>query len=472
MVSIESLNTRQRRHLQGITERYNKRTNKSKKFAKSYRQILADNQAFNGFNFPLKEMCYPIVCQHSLGSKVRDIDDNEYVDFIMGSGINLFGHNPSFIKEALIVQLEKGIQLGTQIDLIGEVTEGVCELTGMERVAFSNTGTEAVMTAIRLARTATGREKIVIFSGSYHGHFDGTLVELKRKNGNSKIVTIAPGILANIADNVLVLDYGNSQSLEIIKAHEQELAAILVEPVQSRRPNLQPREFLQELRQLTKESGITLIFDEMVTGFRIHLGGAQAWFGVEADLATYGKIIGGGMPIGIIAGKADYMNGIDGGMWNYGDSSYPHAKTTFFAGTFCKHPLAIAAARAVIKHLKTQGLTLQQQLNERTSQMVKRLNDFFEKDELPIRMANFGSLFGSAFSANYVLTDNSVSLPGLDLLKYHLLDRRIMLRGRGGFLSTAHTNEDIDYMIWAVKDSIEELRSGGFLPTNSAQLTN
>jgi glutamate-1-semialdehyde aminotransferase len=169
---------------------------------------------------------------------------------------------------------------------------------------------------------------------------------------------------------------------------------------------LQPKTFLHQLRQLTKESGIALIFDEMVTGFRIHPGGAQAWFGVEADLATYGKIVGGGMPIGIIAGKAAYMDGIDGGMWTYGDASYPQAKTTFFAGTFCKHPLTMAAARAVLKYLKAQGCTLQEQLNQRTSQFVEALNNCFAENELPIRMANFGSLFGLASSGSSAPSEN------------------------------------------------------------------
>ena len=162
-----------------------------------------------------------------------------------------------------------------------------------------------------------------------------------------------------------MLEYGNPQSLNIIKANRGKLAAVLVEPVQTANPVLQPKEFLHQLRQLTQKSGIALIFDEMVTGFRLHQGGAQAWFGVEADIATYGKVVGGGMPIGIIAGKRAYLDQIDGGMWNYGDTSSPQVKTTLFAGTHCKHPLAIAASRAVLKHLKERGPSLQEQLNQK-----------------------------------------------------------------------------------------------------------
>jgi glutamate-1-semialdehyde 2,1-aminomutase len=171
------------------------------------------------------------------------------------------------------------------------------------------------------------------------------------------------------------------------------------------------------------------------------------------------------MPIGIIAGKAIYMDAIDGGMWNYGDASSPQAKKTFFAGTFCKHPLAMAAARAVLQHLKTQGATLQQQLNQRTSQFVKTLNTFFADNKVPIEMANFGSLFAPASSESSTLMRTSPSSIGTALLVYHLISRGILLYLDGsGFLSTAHTDEDIDYLIQAVKDSVKELQAGGFLP--------
>jgi len=205
-------------------------------------------------------------------------------------------------------------------------------------------------------------------------------------------VPIAPGVPPNIAADVLVLDYGNPQSLEVIKARKNWQPFWLY--LQTGRPDLQPKTFLQQLRQLTKESGITLIFDEMVTGFRF-IQAAQAWFGIEADIATYGKIVGGGMPIGIIAGTWMRSTAVCGIM----RFILPQAKTTFFAGTFCKHPF-MAAALAVLKHLKTQGATLQQQLNQRTSQFVAALNAYFEEDEVPVRMAHFGSLFGPASAEN------------------------------------------------------------------------
>jgi glutamate-1-semialdehyde-2,1-aminomutase len=455
---------KQHQYLQKFIHNYNERTKKSKQISQKNRPFFADHKASIIFTIPFKEICYPIVSDRSFGSKIWDVDGNEYLDFSMGYGVNLFGHNPPFIKQAIEEQLEQGIHLGLQSELACEVAQMICELTNMERVALSNTGTEAVMTAIRLARAATNRDKIALFSGSYHGHFDGTLVKTKTVDGIQQTLPIAPGIPLSIVEDVLVLDYGNPESLTLIAQHKHELAAVLVEPVQTSHPQLQPKEFLQQLRQLTQETGIALIFDEMVTGFRIHPGGAQAWFNIEADLATYGKIVGGGMPIGVIAGKAAYMDGIDGGMWNYGDASYPQVKKTFFAGTYCKHPLAMATARAVLKQLKSHGTSLQQKLNQRTSQLVETLNAYFTEDKLPLKMVNFGSLFAVGFSDNYEVSEDYASHNTVGmLLYYHLINRGVLFRANGGFLSTAHTEEDLDRLIRAVKSSIRELRAAGFL---------
>lgn len=457
------LTLRQQEYLENLMARYSKRTATSKRLTQRYRSVLADSRNASGFNLLLKEIYYPLVGERSLGSKIWDVDGNEYIDLTMGFGINLFGHNPPFIKEAIAQQLEKGIQLGPQAELAGEVAQLISDLTGMERVTFSNTGTEAVMAALRLARATSDRQQIVMFSGSYHGHFDGTLGKAETVDGNILSVPKFPGILPNFVKDVLVLDYGEPKSLEIIRDRARDLAAVLVEPVQSNRPDLQPKSFLHQLRQLTQEAGIALIFDEMVTGFRIHPGGAQGWFGVEADMATYGKIVGGGLPIGVIAGKAAYLDKIDGGWWQYGDLSSPQTETTFFAGTYCKHPLTMAATRAVLTHLKEQGINLQQQLNQRTSQFVEALNAYFEADGVPIRMTHFGSLFGSTFSPVSTASATPAAVLGISLLSYHLLDRGILLRGGSGFLSTAHTDEDLDKVLEAVKDSIKELREGGFL---------
>ncbi len=312
------------------------------------------------------------------------------------------------------------------------------------------------MVALRLARTVTRRSKIVRFITSFHGSFDGVLAEA----GDGGSVPMAPGIPQSMVDDTLVLHYGSPESLETIRAMGDELAAVLVEPVQSRNPGLQPREYLQDLRRITAQAGIALIFDEMVTGFRIHPGGAQAYFGVRADLVTYGKIVGGGMPIGIVAGRADYLDAIDGGTWNFNDASGPSQETTFFAGTFCKHPLAMAAARAVLKKLAAEGPALIDGVSELTRRFVDEVNAFCQAEGVPMQVKRFGSMYRFE-------TRVSRDLPRLSL-EMNLLFRLMLLHGiyvwerRTCFFSTAHTEQDAQRIVHAVKQSVRELRAGGF----------
>ncbi|MBF2094622.1 MAG: aminotransferase class III-fold pyridoxal phosphate-dependent enzyme [Synechococcales cyanobacterium K44_A2020_017] len=448
----QALSEPQQRYLNAFIQRYTQRTAESKRRKQMSHPYLADSRACAGFRPSIKDMLYPIVGTQAEGSRLWDVDGNEYIDLTMGFGVHLLGHRPEVIQEAIAAQLQKGIQIGPQAELAGEVAQLIHELTGMERVTFTQSGTEAVMTALRLARTATRRRLIVRFDNSYHGHFDGVLA----RSSQDEAVPLAPGIPPGMVEDVLVLPYGEPSALQMIQARAPELAAVLVEPVQSRRPDLQPQGFLQDLRRITQAHGVALIFDEIITGFRIHPGGAQAWFGVEADLATYGKVLGGGMPIGVVAGKAQYMDGIDGGLWHYGDDSYPAAERTFFAGTFCKPPLAMAAARAVLLHLKQKGAELQNQLNQRTTGLTQRLNAWFDQAEVPIQMVQFGSLFRFAFTGNY------------DLLFYHLIEQGLYIwEGRNCFLSTAHTEADIERIVEAVQASVMQMQRGGFLPGKS-----
>ena len=446
------LTPQQAAHLATLTERYTQRTRGSKSLAQRYRRVLADNRASAGFRYSTKEMLYPIAANRSQGSRIWDVDGNEYIDITMGFGVNLFGHNPEFITRALRDQLDHGIQMGPQAPLAGEAAKLVCELTGMQRAYFCNTGTEAVLTAIRLARAVTGRNRIAIFSGSYHGHSDGVLGEPVDGNADPRARPLVPGIPTSMLADVMVLQYGAPDLLSIIREHAGELAAVLVEPVQSRRPDFAPKEFLQLLRALCTNEDVALVFDEMITGFRIDPGGAQAWFGVRADLATYGKIAGGGLPVGIVAGSARFLDAIDGGYWDYGDLSYPRAETTFVAGTFNKNPLTIAAVHAVLAEIKRLGPALQERLNARTADLARRLNNVFEREAAPIRVTHFGSLFRFEFTGN------------LDLFFFHLLDRGIYVwEGRNCMLSDAHSDHDIDAIVQAVSDATRALQEGGYI---------
>ncbi|WP_175671510.1 non-ribosomal peptide synthetase/type I polyketide synthase [Burkholderia ambifaria] len=443
----------QQEHLEALIVRYTTRTRKSKESVQASRPVLADSRATVGFRFSTKEMLYPIVGDRAAGSRLWDIDGNEYIDFTMGFGVHLFGHTPDFIQHQVTREWQRPLELGARSSLVGEVAARFARVTGLDRVAFSNTGTEAVMTAMRLARAVTGRDKIVMFTHSYHGHADGTLAAA---NAEGVTETIAPGVPFGSVENMVLLDYGSDAALEAIRGMASTLAAVMVEPVQSRNPSLQPVAFLKELRRITEEAGIALIFDEMITGFRVHPGGSQAMFGVRADLATYGKIIGGGLPLGVIAGSSRFMDAIDGGMWTYGDHSFPAADRTAFGGTFCQYPLAMAAALAVLEKIEQEGPALQAALNERTAQIAETLNAFFAEAEAPIKVTWFGSMFRFEFTEN------------LDLFFYHMLEKGIYIwEWRTCFLSTAHTEADIERFIRAVKDSVADLRRGGFIRPHS-----
>ncbi len=443
----------QKNALNTFARKYIEKTKSSKRYTEIHRPHTADPRVVNGFRPATKEITYQIVVERSRGSRLWDIDGNEYVDVLNGFGMNLFGWRPDFINEALHAQLDRGYEIGPQHALTGEVSRLLCELTGFDRVGLCNTGSEAVMAAMRIARTVTGRDTIALFTGSYHGTFDEVLVRAGRSHQG---VPAAPGILPGMFGEVRVLDYGTDESLAYLREHAADLAAILVEPVQSRRPDFQPREFLQELRTLTSSTGTCLIFDEVITGFRSHLGGVQALFGIQADLATYGKVIGGGLPIGAVAGKRDFMDALDGGAWNFGDASVPTVGVTYFAGTFVRHPLALAAAKAALEHLKSSGHELQITLNRSTAAMAEEMNAFCRKVGAPVEVVHFASLWRVKW-----LQD----LPYQDLLFAQMRLRGIhILDNFPCFLTTAHSAADIALIVAAFRESLTELLDHGFLP--------
>jgi len=446
----------QQKALDALIARYTTLTKESKRLTAEHRSHFADPRTVSGFRQIWKEMVYPIVTERSQGSRLWDVDGNEYVDMTNGFGSILFGHRPDFVIRAVSEQMAKGFEIGPQSPLAGKVAELLCRMTGMERAAFCNTGSEAVVAAVRTARTVTGRDKIAMFTGDYHGIFDEVLARPQTVNGVLRSRPVAPGVPQAAVDNVLVVDYGDPASLDILRAQAHELAAVLVEPVQSRRPDLLPKEFLQELRTLTQKAGTALVFDEIVTGFRVHPRGAQGYFGIQADVATYGKVIGGGMPIGVIAGKAKYLDALDGGQWNYGDASGPEAGMTFFAGTFVRHPLALAAAWACLNHLNDNSPDLQRNLNQKTRQLVEAMLEFAQRAGAPIQIPHFASWMCFHFPQD---------VPYASLFWAYMRAKGIhMWEGRPSFLTTAHTDADIELVLQAFKESIVEMQRGGFLP--------
>ena len=429
-------------NLEKLTKEYNKRTKTSKEITELYRDVLADNRASAGFRLSTKEMKYPIISDRAEGAKIWDVDGNEYVDVTMGFGSSLFGHQQDFIVKAIGDQLNKGMHIGPQSHLSGEVAKLISDLTGFERVCFANTGTEAIMISLRLVKSITKKNKIVIFKGSYHGHFDGILGEQGRDK--LKANPIASGISENTIKDLMVLDFNSKESVDIIAQFSDEIAGVLIEPVRSRFPDVEPeKDWLTSLREVTRDNDIPLIFDEIITGFRILPGGAQEYFGVKADITTYGKIIGGGMPLGVVAGDSKYLNAVDGGLWKYGDDSYPSTVPTFLAGTFTKHPLTLSASKAILTKIKSIGYYEYYSLNERTKKFVNRLNKFFKEYSLPVTVACFGSQFKFKFNKNF------------ELFFYNLLNNGIYIwEGRICYFSFSHTQDDIDKVYWAIVNSI------------------
>jgi iturin family lipopeptide synthetase A len=443
----------QRAHLADLTARLTARTRTSKEITARHRQALADSRAVVGFRDSTKEMLYPIAARRAYGARIEDVDGNTYVDITMGFGALLFGHEPEFVTHAVQQHLADGLRLGPRSEDTGVAAGLLAALTGAERVAFACTGSEAVAGAIRLARAATGRSRVVAFNGSYHGHTDGVLGRTTMADGRYVTVGVSAGVPDSAVADLTLLDYGDPASLTAIESMAGEVAAVMVEPVQSRHPSRQPDGFLRELRALTERHGIVLMFDEMLTGFRCHPQGAQGYFGVRADLVTYGKALGSGFPIGAIAGRAGLLDGIDGGVWQYGDDSYPERETAFFGGTYIQHPVSMAAARAVLEHLTAAGPELQASLNARTRRFADELNRYCEAEDFPLRVAYFGSQF------------RFESRGDMELLFFHLLLRGVYVwEWRNFFWSTAHTDADVQFVIDAVADSLQELRRNGFFP--------
>ena len=449
-ITSEPLSQPQLRYLAQFVDAYTARTPRSAAARRATWPFLADPRS-SGYSIhgppamrelwvATKRIRYAIVGQRCAGSRAWDIDGNEYIDFGLGFGVYLFGYKPDFIVEAMHRRIDAGMPMGLNSDAARDVAEQIAGMTRMERVAFCNTGAESVLIALRLARAVTGRNKVVVFTSSYHGSGDVTLPAL------GVLLGVTPGA----TQDTIVLEYGADASLQRIAELGDQLAAVLVEPVQSRQPWLQPAAFLSELRRITAEHGTALIFDEVMQGFRIHQGGCQAHFGIRADLATYGKIIGGGLPMGAIAGSARFMDRLDGGAWS-DTEDLPEVDKIWFSGTFTKNPLTMASAQAVVERLSREGPALQERLNQRAETLVDRLSIWIREHRMPISIARFGSMF------------RFMGSPQMTLLTHHLAMRGIYTQENMlFFVSVAHSDNDLLALEDAVKDSLLTMRKGGY----------
>jgi amino acid adenylation domain-containing protein len=447
----------QRDHLDALILRYNARTKGSKELTQGHRKWLADPRTVNGFNRLWKEMVYQIVARRMKGCKMWDVDGNEYVDMVNGFGPNFLGHSPDYVSDAIREQLATGLEIGPQCEAAMETAKLFCEVTGNDRVCFLNTGSEAVQAAMRIARTVTGRDKVLVFDKDYHGNFDPVLVRSVGSGAKRRTLPLAPGIPASAVQDVIVVPWGKPEALDMIREVAGELAAVLVEPVQSRQPEWIPVDFVHEVKRISEEYGFLLVFDEVITGLRQGPHGAQDMYQIKPDLATYGKVFGGGaLPIGLIAGKSEYMDTFDGGSWQYGDDSFPEKEVTFFAGTFVRLPLAMAACRAVLNHLKEKGPEYWDDIGTRATRLATTVDRMFRDNGIDIRMVNTGSQM-------YLRIGESVKHG--NLIFYHLREKGVFaMEGLPFYLTAEHTDADVDLVIDAFRRGIAELQDGGFFP--------
>ena len=396
-----------------------------------------------GVNSPVRACrsvgTYPRFLDRGLGSHVWDVDGKEYIDLIGSWGPLILGHCCEAVEQAVSDAIRKGLSFGAPTAAEVDMAQLVCDMTGTQMVRMVNSGTEAVMSALRLARGATGRSKIIKFAGCYHGHSDSMLV----KAGSGALTGGAPdsaGVPAEIAGDTLTANYNDLSSVEaLMKANPGQVAAVIVEPVAANMGVVPPQPgFLQGLRRLCDESGALLIFDEVITGFRLAPGGAQEYFGVRADLVTYGKIIGGGMPVGAYGGSRKLMEQV------------APLGPVYQAGTLSGNPVAMAAGIAQLRILKSNP-EIYQNLERRGAMLEKGLKEALSG--IPAQVNRVGSLLTVFFTENPVNSYEAARSSNLEQFRrwyLGLLEQGIYAapsQFEAMFLCNAHTDKEVERII-------------------------
>ena len=391
----------------------------------------------------------PLFITKARGSKLYDADGNEYIDYIGSWGPHLFGHNPLFIKTAILDSLENGTSFGAPTELEIKMAELIIDLVpSVEKVRMVNSGTEATMSAVRAARGYTGKEKIIKFEGCYHGHADFFLI----KAGSGALtlgVPTSPGVTKGNAADTLIADYNSIESVKnLVTVNKNNIAAIIIEPIAGNMGVI-PADiyFLKQLRSLCDNEKIVLIFDEVMTGFRVAAGGAQEILGVTPDLSTFGKIIGGGLPVGAFGGKSKIMNLIA-----------PEGPV-YQAGTLSGNPLAMAAGIAALSYIKNNP-DLYSELEKKSSYLEDGFKENLQKFGKNYAINRVGSMMCMFFTEMPVINFSAAIKSDTSLYGeyfHNMLERGIYLppaQFESFFVSTAHTIEDLDKTILAHQDSL------------------
>ncbi len=415
---------------------------KSKKLFEEAQKIIP-----GGVNSPVRAFGavgdYPVFIEKGIQSKVIDVDGNEYIDYVCSWGPLILGHRPQVVTEAIQEGLLKGSTFGMPTAIEIEMARSICNLVpSIEMVRMVNSGTEATMSALRLARAYTKRNKIIKFEGCYHGHADHLLI----KAGSGAItfnVPSSPGVPSAIASETLTAVYNDLESVQsLFEAYPDDIAAVIVEPIAGNMGLVLPKEgFLAGLRQITEANGALLIFDEVISGFRASLGGAQSLYQIMPDLTCLGKIIGGGLPVGAYGGKQEIM------------SLVSPAGPVYQAGTLSGNPLAMAAGLAVLHELEKGNIY--QELNQKGQTLAEGLRQTAASAGVDVCVNQLGSLLTVFFTKGTV--DNYQAAKASDTTKYKAFFQSMLHQGvhlppaqfEAMFISTAHTDDDINETIEA-----------------------
>ena len=391
----------------------------------------------------------PLFIRRGQGSRVWDADGNEFIDYVQSWGPLILGHAHPEVVEALSEALSRGLTFGAPTEGELELAEIITNaLPSVEMVRLVSSGTEAAMSAVRAARAFTGRDKIIKFAGCYHGHADGLLVEAG-SGGATYSVPNSAGVPAAYAGETLVAQYNDLASVErLFEAHRGAVAAVILEPVAGNVGVIPPAGgFLEGLRTLTSRAGALLIFDEVITGFRVAYGGAQTLYGVTPDLTCLGKIIGGGLPVGAYGGRREVMEVV------------APVGSMYQAGTLSGNPLAVTAGIATLRALARLGVY--EGLESLSSRLVGGIAAAAAETHLPLVVNRVGSMMSAFFNDGPVVDADSAMTS--DRVRYAAYFRRMLESGvylapsafEAAFLSTAHTEADVDYTIEAAARALE-----------------
>jgi glutamate-1-semialdehyde 2,1-aminomutase len=414
----------------------------SNKFSQSlYEEAV--NYIPGGVNSPVRAFksvaSTPIFIHRASGSRIYDVEGREYIDYVSSWGPMILGHSHPEVVAAIQAAAERGTSYGAPTELEIEMAKMIVEaFPSVDMIRMVSSGTEATMSAIRLARGFTGRDKIIKFEGCYHGHSDSLLAK-----AGSGIATLgipgSPGVPRTVAELTITLPFNDAEAVETaVDAYGEEIACIIVEPVAGNMGVVLPKEgFLKMLRDITRRCGILLVFDEVITGFRLAYGGFQNISGISPDLTCLGKIIGGGLPVGAFGGRKDIMEKL------------APAGPVYQAGTLSGNPLAMSAGIETLKILK-RNIGKYEILDRRTSLLCRELQLLFDGRDIPVRANRAGSMFTIFFTSETVVDFSTAARSNTEF--YGRYFRGMLARGinlapsqfEASFLSFAHTDEDME----------------------------